>query len=63
MKARAVRLQQHEVRHPAPRLVTTGTTGQLEVPLEDLLDNLDRPAKRIEHVSKDGEVVSVSIGP
>ena len=30
---RQLRLQQREVRRPAPRLVATGATGQLEVPL------------------------------
>ena len=60
IKARAVRLQSHEVGRQAPRLVTTRTTGQLEVPLEH---PLDRPAKRIKHVSKDGKVVSVALGP
>ena len=44
IKARAVTLKQHEVRRQAPRLVATGTTGQLEVQLED---PLDRPAKLI----------------
>ena len=57
MKALAVRLLQHKVRRPAPRQVITGTTGQLEVPLED---PLDRPAKRIKHLSKDGKVVDDS---
>ena len=28
-----VRLQPHEVQRPAPRLVATGSTGHLEVPL------------------------------
>ena len=59
IKARTVRLQPNEVRRPAPRLVATGTTGQLEVPLED---PLDRPAKLIKHVSKDGKMVSVATG-
>ena len=60
MKTRAVRLQPHEVRRQAPRLVTTGTTGQLAVPLEDPLDRL---AKRIMIMCKDGKVVSVAIAP
>ena len=60
IKAKAVRLQPHEVRRLAPRLVTTGTTGQLEVPLED---QMDRPAKKLKHVSKDRKVVSIVIGP
>ena len=33
VKQKTVRLQPHEVRRPAPRLVATGATGQLEVPL------------------------------
>ena len=31
VKQKAVRLQPHEVRRPAPRLVATGATGQLEL--------------------------------
>ena len=33
VKQKAVRLQPHEVRRPAPRLIATGATEQLEVPL------------------------------
>ena len=60
VKQKAVRLQQHEVRRLAPRLVATGATEQLEVPLED---PVDRPAKKLKHVSKEGEVVSIETGP
>ena len=31
VKQKAKRLQPHEVRRPAPRLVATGATGQLEL--------------------------------
>ena len=57
VKQKAVRLQPHQVRRPAPRLVAT---GQLEVPLED---PADRPAKKLKHVSKEGKVVSIATGP
>ena len=57
VKQKAVRLQPHQVRRPAPRLVAT---GQLEVPLED---PADRPAKKLKHVSKEGKVVSIVTGP
>ena len=60
VKQKAVRLQPHEVRHPAPRLVATGAAGQLEVLLED---PADRPAKKRKHVSKEGKVVSIATGP
>ena len=60
VKQKAVRLQPHEVRRPAPRLVATGATGQLEVPLED---PVDRPAKKLKHVSTEGKVVSIATGP
>ena len=60
VKQKAVRLQPHEVRRPAPRLVATGATGQLEVPLED---PVDRPAKKLKHVSTEGKVVSIVTGP
>ena len=53
VKQKVVRLQPHEVRRPAPHLVATGTTGQLEVPLEE---PVDRPAKKIKHASKEGKV-------
>ena len=60
VKQKAVRPQQrHEVRRPAPRLVATGTTGQLEVLLEE---PVDRPAKKLKHVSKEGKVVSIATG-
>ena len=39
---------------------TNGTNAQLEVPPEY---PLDRPAKRIKHVSKDGKVVGAATGP
>ena len=51
------RLLGSEVRRPAPRL---GTTGQLDVPLEE---PVDRPAKKLKHVSKEGKVVSIVTGP
>ena len=64
VKQKAVRLQPHEVRRPAPRLVATSVatwaTGQLEVPLED---PVDRPAKKLKHVSTEGKVVSIATGP
>ena len=60
VKQKAVRLQPHEVRRPAPRLVATGATGQLEVQLED---PMDRPAKKLKHVSTEGKVVSIATGP
>ena len=60
VKQKAVRLQPHEVRRPAPHLVATGATGQLEVPLED---PVDRPAKKLKHVSTEGKVVSIATGP
>ena len=60
VKQRVVRLQPHEVRRPAPLLVATGATGQVEVPLED---PMDRPAKKLMHVSKEGKVVSIATGP
>ena len=47
-------------RGPAPRLVATGATGQLEVPLED---PVDRPAKKLKHVGKQGKVVCIATGP
>ena len=60
VKQKTVRLQPHEVRRPAPCLVATGATGQLEVPLED---PVDRPAKKLKHVSTEGKVVSIATGP
>ena len=60
VKQKAARLQPHEVRRPAPRLVATGATGQLEVPLED---PVDRPAKKLKHLSTEGKVVSIATGP
>ena len=45
---------QHQIRRP--RLVATGTKGQLE-------DPMDRPAKKLKHVSKDRKVVSIVTGP
>ena len=38
----------------------TRATGQLEVPLED---PVDRPAKKLKHVSTEGKVVSIATGP
>ena len=60
VKQKAVRLQQHEVRRPAPRLVATGATEQPEVLLED---PMDPPARKLKHVSKEGKVVSIATGP
>ena len=60
VKQKVVRLQPHEVRRPAPRLVATGANGQLEVPLDD---PVDRPAKKLKYVSTEGKVVSIATGP
>jgi hypothetical protein len=55
VKAQAVRLQPLKIRRPRP--VSTGAAGQLQMPLDD---PLDRPAKRVKHVSKHGKVVSAA---
>ena len=59
---KAIRLQQNEVQHPAPRLIATGATGKLKVQLED---PMDRSAKKLkpEQMSKEEKVVSIATGP